>query len=91
MPQNMYCISSATENNIMEVPQKIPISAFSATLAYNGISITIFFKAPALVHIFYDTWSEDIFLGTSSTLIQVITACETTHSKEEEKKNKKKK
>ena len=25
VPQNMYCISSATENIIMEVPQKISI------------------------------------------------------------------
>ena len=40
--------SSATENIIMEVPQKIQFFTFSATLAYNGISIIIFFKAPAL-------------------------------------------
>ena len=39
---NIYCISSATENIIMEVPQKIPIYTFSVALAYNGISIVIF-------------------------------------------------
>ena len=55
LPQKMYRISSATENIIMEVPQKIPISAFSATLAYIGIPITIFFKAPASECIFYNT------------------------------------
>ena len=55
VPQNMYCISSATENIIMEVPQKISKSAFSATLAYNGIDILIFFKVPALKCIFYGT------------------------------------
>ena len=48
MPQNIKCISSATENIIIEVPQKILISAFSATLALNGISIEIFFMGPAL-------------------------------------------
>ena len=42
VPQNMYCISSAAENIIMDVPQKIPISAFSAKLAYNGIYIINF-------------------------------------------------
>ena len=45
--------SSATENIIMEVPQKIQFFTFSATIAYNGISIIIFFKAPALECIFY--------------------------------------
>ena len=32
----------------------------NTTLAYNGISIRIYFKAPALECIFYDTWSTDI-------------------------------
>ena len=44
VPQNTFCISIATENIIMEVPQKILIKTFSATLAYNGISITIFLR-----------------------------------------------
>ena len=44
VPQNMFRISSATENIIMEVPQKILILTFSATLAYNGIYITIFLR-----------------------------------------------
>ena len=35
-------ISSATENIIVEVPQKMQISACSVTLACNGISIIIF-------------------------------------------------
>ena len=61
VPQNMSCISSATENIIMEVPQKILIKTFPAKLAYNGNSIIVFFKAPALECIFYDTWSSDIF------------------------------
>ena len=39
LPQNMYRISSDTENIIMEAPQKMPISACSATLAYNMIYI----------------------------------------------------
>ena len=38
---------------------------FCDTCLY-GISIIIFFKAPALECIFYDTWSLDIFWGTSS-------------------------
>ena len=29
VPMNIYCISSATENIIMKVPQKIPIHTFS--------------------------------------------------------------
>ena len=55
----------------MEVSQNIPIYSYSVTLAYNGISIIVFFKAPDLKCIFYDTWSSDIFLGTSSTCICV--------------------
>ena len=51
----------------MEVPHKILIQTISVTLAYDGISITIFFKAPALECILYDTWSSDIFQGTYST------------------------
>ena len=46
--QNLSCILSITENIMMEVPQKILIKTFSATLAYNGISITIVVKEPAL-------------------------------------------
>ena len=45
---NIYCISSTTEKNIMEVPQKIPVYIFSVALAYDEISIGIFLKAPAL-------------------------------------------
>ena len=41
LPHNMYCICSITENIIIEVPQKIPISAFSASNDYNFISIII--------------------------------------------------
>ena len=52
--QNMYRISSTTENILLEVPQKIPISTFSATNAYNVISIIIFLKAPALKCIFFN-------------------------------------
>ena len=44
VPQNMYRIPSAEENIIMEVPQKIPIYACSATLDHNGISIIIFLR-----------------------------------------------
>ena len=39
------------------------------TLAYNGISIIVFFKAPALECIFYDNWCLHIFLGTSSSFL----------------------
>ena len=66
---NMYCIPSAEENIIMEMPQKIPIYTFSATLGHNGISILIFFKAPVLECIISGTWSSDIFFGTSSTYV----------------------
>ena len=52
VPQNIYCISSATENIIMEVPQKIPFYTFSTTLVFNGIFIIVFFKASALECIF---------------------------------------
>ena len=45
--------SSATENIRMEVPKKIV--TFSATLVYNENFIIIFFKAPDLECIFYDT------------------------------------
>ena len=33
----IYCISSATENIIKEVSQKISIYMFSVELAYNGL------------------------------------------------------
>ena len=55
--RNMFCISSATEYIIMEVPKNIPIYTYSGTLAYNGISIIIYLKTPALECIFSDTWS----------------------------------
>ena len=42
VPQNMYTILGAAENIIIEVPQKIPMYAFSATLAFNGIYIIIY-------------------------------------------------
>ena len=47
----IYFISSATENIIMAVPQKIPINMFSVALAYNGVSIAILLKAPDLEYI----------------------------------------
>ena len=56
MPRNIYCISSATQNIIMKVPQKIPISIFLVALVKNGISIVIFWKAPGLEYIFRDIW-----------------------------------
>ena len=37
-------VETGTENIIKEVPQKIPIYTFSATLAHNGISIIIIFR-----------------------------------------------
>ena len=52
---NIYCISSATEHIIMEVPQKIPIYTFSVALAYNGTFIVILLKAPDLEYIFRGT------------------------------------
>ena len=54
----MYHISSAKENIIAEVPQKIPIYTFSATLG-----------APALECIFSGTLSSHIFFVTTSTII----------------------
>ena len=42
----IYCVSSATENIMMEVSLKLPNFRFSVALAYNGISIIIFSKAP---------------------------------------------
>ena len=53
----IYCISSATENILMEVSLKIPNFLFSVALAYNGISIIIFLKAPDLECNFRGTWS----------------------------------
>ena len=38
----MFSIQSADKNITMEVLQKIQFYTFSATLAYNGISIIIF-------------------------------------------------
>ena len=61
VPQNMYRIPSAEENIIMEVPQKILIYTFSATLGHIGSSNIIFFKAPALECIFSYTLSNQIF------------------------------
>ena len=55
----------------MEVSPKIPIYTFLATLAYNGISIIAFLKAPDLECIFGDTWLTGIFGGTSS--IELLT------------------
>ena len=48
VPQNMFCIPSAEENIIIEMPQKIQIKTFSAALDHNGISTIIFSSAPAL-------------------------------------------
>ena len=63
----MFRITSAEENIIMEMPQKIRIQTFSAALGHNSISIMIFSLAPALECIFSDTWFSDIFFGTTST------------------------
>ena len=52
----------------MEVPQKIPLYTFFATLGNNGILNIIFFKASALECIFSGTCSSDIFSGTSFTI-----------------------
>ena len=65
----MYRIPSAKENITMEVPQKIQIYTFSATLGRNGISIIIFLMAPALECIFSGTWSSHIVFGTTSTFL----------------------
>ena len=54
----MFCISSATKDIIMEVPQKIQINMFSVALANNGISILIFLQAPAVGCIFRGTCHE---------------------------------
>ena len=70
--QNMYCISSVIEYIIMEVSQNIPIYSYSVTLAYNGISIIIYLKTPALECIFSDTWSWSIFSDTSSSNLQMV-------------------
>ena len=53
-----YFLPSAEENIIMEVPKKIQIYKFSATLAYNGISMIIFFRAPAIECIFSTLFHE---------------------------------
>ena len=71
----MSCISRARENIIMEVPKKNTDLKFSATLAYNGNFIKVFFKAPALECIFYDSWSLDIFFGTSSIYLNILNSC----------------
>ena len=42
----MFWVLSATEYIIMEVSQKIPIYTYSATLAFNGISIIIYLRTP---------------------------------------------
>ena len=52
LPPHMYRIPSAEENIAMEVPQKIGIYTFSATVGDNGISIMIFFKAPVSVSVY---------------------------------------
>ena len=67
VPMKIYCISSATKNIVMEVPQKISIYTLLVALAYNGISIKILLNAPDLEYIFSGTWSWNIFLGTSYT------------------------
>ena len=55
--QNRYFISSATENIIMKVHQKILIYTFSATLAFIKISIIIF-----LSHLIYSVFSKTLDL-----------------------------
>ena len=67
----MFRIPSAEEKIIMEMPQKIRIQTFSAALGHKGISIIIFSSSPALECIFSDTWSSDIFFGTTSNLIYI--------------------
>ena len=65
--QKMYFISSIIEYVIMEVSQNILICSYSMTLAYNGISIRIYLKSPALKCIFPNNWSWYIFSNTSSS------------------------
>ena len=49
VPENMSCISSATENMLMEVPQKIHFNRhFLRQLITMGILSHYYFKAPAL-------------------------------------------
>ena len=48
---NIYCISTATKNIIMEVPEKIQIYMLSVALAYDGIFIEIFLKTPDQRHL----------------------------------------
>ena len=68
VPWNMSCMSSATENMLMEVPQKIHFNIhFLRQIITMGILSYYFFKAPDLECVFYDNWSSDIFLSTSST------------------------
>ena len=57
VPMNIYCILSATEIIITEVPQKIPIYIFAVALAYNEIPIEILSKASDLEYIFRGTLS----------------------------------
>ena len=56
----MFCMPSAIEDILMEVPLNIPQMASSMALAYNVIPIMISLKAPALECIFKGTWSLDI-------------------------------
>ena len=62
----MFCIPSATENIIMKVPQKILNKTFSATLAYNGISIRIF-----LSHLLSSVFSSTLGLQIFSEALPV--------------------
>ena len=64
VPQNMYCISSATENVMMWVPQKILIYTFSATLGwclgiFLGTSFTLFY-----ISLHYDSFRPHIWYAT---------------------------
>ena len=54
---NIYCISTATKNIIMEVPEKIQIYMLSVAHAYDGILIEIFLKTHYLEYIFKGNWS----------------------------------
>ena len=49
VPMKFYCILRATGNIRMEVTQKIKMYTFLVALAYNGISIIIFLKAPGSI------------------------------------------
>ena len=77
MPSKMYCISSVGENKSLNlhskagvrknvVSAKISIFTFLPTPALECNLSKIFLQTPALEFIFGNTWSLDIFAGTTS-------------------------